>query len=174
MDKGEMVLAKSFTGKFRSKYEVWKFLVQDVKAYLPPNNCMTGFYYKDIMMGKRRCKFWILSPSYPPFCSDIKTSDVEVINVPQYEHLTIADLWEWGAENMDLDDYFPIEQERRKLPKWWIANMLRSIHGEDFEQWVDNRVDKRNDKLKKEGNREIKMDPAIHKAYQKSTHVSSK
>ena len=100
---------------------------------------------------------------------------MKTIVVPQYENLKLEHIWAWGEEQGGLDKYFPIQHERKKLPRrWWVANMMYSIFGEPFSQWVDDRCDARNAKLKQEADFDIKMDPEVKKAFEKSTHVSSR
>lgn len=53
----EKVLSKEFSAKFRTKGEVYRFLDNDVDAYLPHADCVTIYFLKDIMTGKRKCKF---------------------------------------------------------------------------------------------------------------------
>lgn len=50
------VLTKDFMTKFRTKGEVYRFLDVAVDAYLPPKECVTIYFLKDLMTGKRKCK----------------------------------------------------------------------------------------------------------------------
>lgn len=50
------VLTKDFEAKFRTKGEVYRFLDLDVDAYLPPKECVTIYFLRDLMTGKRKCK----------------------------------------------------------------------------------------------------------------------
>ena len=50
------VLTSEFETKFRNKLEVYRFLDVDVDAYLPPKDCSTIYFLKDIIRGKRKCK----------------------------------------------------------------------------------------------------------------------
>lgn len=59
-----MVLTKDFEAKFRNKNEVYRFLDFDVDAYLPPRECTTIYFLKDLITGKRKCKFVIVSNGY--------------------------------------------------------------------------------------------------------------
>jgi hypothetical protein len=45
-----------FSAKFRSKNEVYAFLSIDVEAYLPSKDCVTIYFLKDLVNGKRKCK----------------------------------------------------------------------------------------------------------------------
>ena len=47
-----------FSAKFRSKNEVYAFLSIDVEAYLPSKDCVTIYFLKDLVNGKKKCKWW--------------------------------------------------------------------------------------------------------------------
>ena len=53
----EMVMAKEFAAKFRAKYECYKFLVGDVKAYLPSYDDIDIYYMKAQIGGDKKCKY---------------------------------------------------------------------------------------------------------------------
>ena len=44
-----------FSAKFRSKNEVYAFLSIDVEAYLPSKDCVTIYFLKDLVNGKKKC-----------------------------------------------------------------------------------------------------------------------
>ena len=50
------VTAAEFAAKFRSKTEVYAFLSIDVAAYLPPHECVTIYFLKELVEGKKKCK----------------------------------------------------------------------------------------------------------------------
>ena len=52
----EKVNAAMFASKFRSKREVFVFLTVNCKSYLPPNECVTVYFLKDIAMGTKKGK----------------------------------------------------------------------------------------------------------------------
>ena len=70
------VNAAAFAAKFQSKTEVHRFLSTEVMAYLPASHTMTVWHLRDLAMAKKRI---------------IKSNQVKVYNVPQFEGLTIAD-----------------------------------------------------------------------------------
>ena len=45
-----------FSAKFRSKNEVYAFLSIDVEAYVPSKDCVTIYFLKDLVNGKKKCK----------------------------------------------------------------------------------------------------------------------
>ena len=51
------ITTSEFSAKFRSKNEVYSFLSIDVAAYLPPPECATIYFLKDLVNGKKKCKY---------------------------------------------------------------------------------------------------------------------
>jgi hypothetical protein len=59
------------------------------------------------------------------------------MHVPFYESLSIKELLKWAGENyQEVARFFPILKEQVKLPRQWIINVLFSVIGEDFAQFV--------------------------------------
>ena len=55
----------------------------------------------------------------------------------------------------------PIEREIEKIPKQWIINVAYTVIGESFSAWAYDQIKVRNDKVKKEKDLNIAMDPKI-------------
>ena len=53
------ITTSEFSAKFRAKNEVYTFLAVDVGAYLPPTECVTIYFLKDLVSGNKKCKFFI-------------------------------------------------------------------------------------------------------------------
>ena len=66
----------------------------------------------------------------------------------------------------------PCEKEIVKLPKQFLINVIYTIVGEDFSNWVKAKINERNAKITTEKNMIINVDPAIALAFQNSTSVS--
>ena len=60
------------------------------------------------------------------------------------------------------------------MPKNYVANIMRTIIGPDFDNWVNQRIEERNQKMLTEHNMMISVDPQIYQAYMNSTNVSRK
>ena len=50
------VNAKTVAAKFKSKREIWNFLSFDADAFLPAEHCITIYFMKDLMSGKKKSK----------------------------------------------------------------------------------------------------------------------
>jgi hypothetical protein len=64
------------------------------------------------------------------------------------------------------------QREVEKLPRAYIANVIYTIIGANFKEWVDGVIAARNEKIVNSQNLAIDMDPEIYKAFQQSQHVS--
>ena len=53
----QRITTAEFAAKFRSKYEVYQFLTIDALAYLPPPECVTIYFLKDLVRGVKGCKY---------------------------------------------------------------------------------------------------------------------
>ena len=51
--------------KFRTKSEIYQFTSLDCRAYMPPADCVTIYYLKDLISGDRRCKLLVRLHPYP-------------------------------------------------------------------------------------------------------------
>ena len=72
----------------------------------------------------------------------------------------------------DFRLYMPVLKEIMKLPKQFIINVAYSIIGDPFAKWVRSVIETRNDKVTKEKDLLIAMDPMVAQAFQNSTCVS--
>ena len=70
--------------------------------------------------------------------------------------------------------FLPIQKELPKVPKQWISNVIFSVVGETYSNWVKQRIVDRNTKLVTKKNLNIDMDPAIAAAFENSNAISSK
>ena len=68
----------------------------------------------------------------------------------------------------------PVEAEIKKLPRQYIANVIYTLVGDPFYQWVQLKINERNEKVKQQMNINIQMDPRVAEAFRNSTAVSSK
>ena len=66
-----------------------------------------------------------------------------------------------------------VKTEVDKLPRQYIANIICTLVGKAFEEWIDARVNARHEKRAEEGNLNIQMDPEIARIFLESTAVST-
>jgi hypothetical protein len=70
--------------------------------------------------------------------------------------------------------YFPILKEQVKLPRQWIINVLFSVIGEPFAQFVNERTEQRNQDIYVKKDLTVAIDPAVLAAFNSSSLVSGK
>lgn len=73
---------------------------------------------------------------------------MKVVSVPQYEGLSIDKIIEKGREHRDLERYLPEERDLDRLPRQWIASVVRGLLKTEFDLWVDEIIEKRNENVK--------------------------
>ena len=117
-------------------------------------------------------------PPAPPFigllCRYIKNTCVKHIFAPQYENLSIEKVLEFAQEHAEVWDYLPARKDCYRLSRQFLLNVMHTIVGEPFVDWVQERVDCRNAKVAESRNMLIELDPEVATAFQASTQVSSK
>ena len=104
----------------------------------------------------------------------IKSEAAKNLHVPLYTGLSIENILEKCRSLDELPPYLPDERDLRKLPRQWIINVVYSVIGEPFRQWVSTTIKKRNDELADKRDLMIELDPEIAKAFRSSVNISSK
>jgi hypothetical protein len=152
------VSAAEFNSKYRGKPECYRFLSFDVGAYVPPYDDVTVWHLRDLCSGTRK---------------RLKACEVKTINIPQFDGLTIERMLYHARSASSVMRALPVrEGEIKKLPRAYIANVMYTIIGEPFRDWVEKKVKDRNEKHMLSQNMTIEMDPEVYKAFKASTHVS--
>ena len=120
---------------------------------------MTIWHMRDLASGDRR---------------RIKEVDVKQIQVPYFEGLKIETFLEYIADKPEVMRALPLlERERLALPRSYIANVIHTLVGHPFKQWVDRIVDQRHNQRRQDKST-IKLDPEIAAIFNQSTATSSK
>ena len=141
-------------------FVVYRFLASDVRVYLPPAHTVTTWHLRDLCSNNRR---------------RINCSDVQVIQVPYFENLSIEEFIAYAEahQNQEAMRALPaVRTEILKLPRAYIATVIRTIIGQEFEEWVRARVNARNQRVQDEREVSIYMDPAIEAIFRASTSTS--
>ena len=60
------------------------------------------------------------------------------------------------------------------MPRQYLANIVYTVVGKPFYDWVDGKIEERNKKVINEANMGIEMDPEIAAIFKASTAVSGK
>jgi hypothetical protein len=139
--------------------EVYRFLSSEVRAYLPSYETVTVWHLRDLAMGVKKI---------------IKCDAVKVIDVPMFEGLAIQQIFEFAMNSPAIEAVLPPSKEINKLCRSYLSNVIYTVMGEPFQQWVTAQVNRRNKKVALEGNNVISMDPDIARIFLQSTAISGK
>ena len=97
--------------------EVYRFLSSEVRAYLPSYETVTVWHLMDLAMGVKRI---------------IKCDAVKVIDVPQFEGLTIREIFEFAMNAPGIEVVLPPSKEISKLSRSYLSNVIYTVMGEPF------------------------------------------
>ena len=136
------ITTNTFAAKFRSKTEVYSFLMVDVGAYLPPRDAVTIYFLKDLVCGNRKCKSitqFTNNPSGSASSSrrsshifhalDIKAADIKVLHAPLYKGLTIEAILEQFKDKPQVWHYLPEKRDLHRLPRQFIIDVIYTVVG---------------------------------------------
>ena len=138
--------------------EVYRLISYECRLYVPSIETVTIAHLKDIITNKK---------------ISISLDDVKPINVPYYKGLSIEKILAFAGKYEIVQNAFPVIKETLKFERSYICNVIHTLLGEEFQKWVDDRVQERNMKVAVEGNQIIDMDPAIANVFLGSTSVST-
>ena len=97
--------------------------------------------------------------------------------MPYFDSLSIEDFIEYAEGHPNREAMRALPSERKeilKLPRSYIGNVIRSIIGQEFEDWVREKVNARNRRVQDEREVSILMDPAIEQIFRASTSTSGR
>ena len=95
--------------------------------------------------------------------------------MPHYENLSIEKIKAFTkTKQFDIDSHLPDPIELHKVSREWICNVIATVMGTVFTDWVKERIEERNEAVKEKGEMNIELDPDVAEAFQNSTSVSCK
>lgn len=145
------ITAAEFAAKFQSKREVYRFLSSEAAIYLSSIETLSIYHLRDLVANKRK---------------RIRCKEVKFISIPQFAGLSIKDLLAYAEGYEEVMRALPItKNELDKLPRQYIANIIYTIVGKPFYDWVEARVNLRNQNIKEENLMNIEMDDEIAKIF---------
>ena len=71
-------------------------------------------------------------------------------------------------------NYLPDSKDIPRLPRQWLVNVMYTVVGKEFADWVHRHIELRNGSMAHEKNLMIDLDPEVAKVFQGSTHVSTR
>ena len=95
---------QEFASKYESKREVYNFLASAVGAYLAGYENVSIYFLRDIVSGKKKCKF---QRQLTTTLLVIKSSALKHIFVPFYEELTVKNILQEAGRYRETLRYLP-------------------------------------------------------------------
>lgn len=92
--------------------------------------------------------------------------------IPQYEGLKVERILEYAEDHPHIFDYLPIKKEIKKLSRSYLGNVIYTVIGDPFNEWVNIKVKERHQKFKEKKEMMIHMDPEIAQIFLQSSSVS--
>ena len=83
------------------------------------------------------------------------------MHVPQYEGLGVEQMIIFSKNYPQVAKYLPIEKEIWKLPRQYLINIIFTVLGAPFSNWVRVAVTERHLKLQEEKNMMVEVDADI-------------
>ena len=78
---------------------------------------------------------------------DIHSKDIQVLNVPHYEGLSIETILQFGEEHPEVSNHLPDDRDIPRLPRQFIVDVTYTLMGEPFKKWVHEVIKDRNKKI---------------------------
>jgi hypothetical protein len=121
---------------------------------------MSVFHLRDIISGNRMM---------------IKSKDIRHVHVPQFTGLSVENMLEYAKKYPKVFKALPAEQaEIESLHRGYVANVIYTVVGDNFQEWIEKKLKERTKKLCTERDMNITMDPEIYKIFKNSTSISGK
>ena len=126
---------------------------------------MTIYFLKDLAACKKTSKYEQLPTS--PFCfAEILSKNVRHISIPQYESLSLEKITEFCREQPnDIHRYMPDKLEIHKVSRVWICNVVATVLGTSFTEWVDEKIQVRNEEVTEKRDMNIELDADVAAAF---------
>ena len=99
--------------KLKSKADFYVYLAKHLQYFLPPEAHVNKDFLKDVLVGKKHL---------------MKKHQVNYINVPHYDELSVVSLWPDLKKDADFMAYFPaVYPKGRGPPRDYFFNVLHTV-----------------------------------------------
>ena len=127
------ITSSSFSAKFSSKSEVYRFLSAECGIYLPSYNVCTVDHSREVASNKRKILY---------------SKDIKHISVPQFKGLGIDAMLDFAKDYPEVYQALPSEpRELDKLHRGYVANVIFTLVGQPFKNWINSVTEARNKKI---------------------------
>ena len=154
------VTAAEFAAKFTNKREIYRFLASEANLYVPPIDNVTVWHLRNLARGER---------------TRIEAKDVKHVAIPQFEGLGIREMLEYASKVPAVMRALPAAaKEKEKMPRQYLGNVIHTLVGKRFREWIDAKLEERNEKLVEKKEMIIEIDPQIEALFKASNSVSGR
>ena len=91
-----------------------------------------------------------------------------------YKGLNIEAILEQGKKDDKVQAHLPDANDIHRLPRQWIINVIYTLIGAPFANWVKDLIKSRNDHVAEQNDLMLELDPEIAAAFKDSLNISSK
>ena len=138
--------------------QIYRFVGTECHSYVPPYDTITIWHLRDLASNAK---------------TRIKAEEIKHCNAPQFAGITIDTIYEYGTMYPAVMKCWPdLEEETKKMTRQYLTNIVYTIVGKPFYDWIETKIEQRNEKVKSEANMGIEMDPEIAEIFKASTTVS--
>ena len=81
---------------------------------------------------------------------------------------------EFGSHHAVTERYLPHPKDRYRLPRSYIVDLFATLIGDDFDEFVESKIQARHEHVSTANNLMLSLDPAVAKLFEGSKAVSSK
>ena len=74
----------------------------------------------------------------------VRAEEAKNLHVPLYKGLSIEAILEMGREDEQVCQHLPDERDIHRLPRQWVVNVIYSLKGDEFREWVSELIRNRN------------------------------
>ena len=158
MDQSALFTVNDLSVKFKSKWDLINVLSREGNIYLPPKRDVTQKYLRSLLHGEKLYVKW---------------SEVIIINVPQYEGLTVKDLMKFAETEFDIHKFLPEYDYHKDPNRSWLCNIINTIITEKFNKFIDKKIKERNKKLITSQNLTVNAKEEFIKIFKNSQAIST-
>ena len=158
MEADEELNVMDVGAKWKSKKELYTILTTTGDLYLPPISCANQKYLREIC---NRSKLYI------------KWSELIVAQIPNVKGLEVESILSFASEHADIQKYLPEYEYQKEPSREWIWNLVKTLVHNEFQSYVQDKLNKRESELIKNKNLKISATPEIVDIIKRSKAVST-
>ena len=91
-----------------------------------------------------------------------------MIFVPHYENLELRQIIDFALQHPEVMEFFPLTKELTKMSRKYICDVIYSVVGDEFKEWINARVEHRHRKMAEKKDLMLSLDPEIARCYEAS------